>query len=42
MISDEDLAHVERDALDRYWKAVELADGCRRVWEEAGCPLTVV
>ncbi len=32
---------MERDAVERYWRAVGLADGARAAWQEAGCPLTV-
>jgi hypothetical protein len=32
---------AERDALERYWRAVELAGGVRGGWEAAEMPLTV-
>ena len=38
--SDPELEQVERDALERYWRAVELADGARAAWEQADRPLT--
>ena len=36
MISDEELDQLERDALERYWRALELADGVRQAWEADG------
>lgn len=42
MPTDVELAAVVPDALERYWRAVELADGVRAAWEEAGRRLTVV
>jgi hypothetical protein len=39
--SDEELEQVARDAIERYRRAVELVDGAREAWEEAGQPLTV-
>jgi hypothetical protein len=41
VISDDDALQADRDALERYWHAVELADGIRAAWEEAGKPLIV-
>ncbi len=40
-IRDEDLEQVVRDALERYWKAVERADAVERAWIEAERPLIV-
>lgn len=40
-ITDDERRQVERDALERYWRAVELADGARAAWEDAGEPLIV-
>ena len=42
MVTDAELEQVVRDALGRYWRAVELADGVRRAWEDAEMPLTEV
>jgi hypothetical protein len=39
-LNDEDALRVERDALERYWRAVELADGVRVAWEAEDRPLT--
>ena len=32
-VSDEELARVQRGALERYWNAVELADLARKAWK---------
>jgi hypothetical protein len=40
-VTDEEALQVERDALERYWRAVELADGVREAWTEEGQPLTM-
>lgn len=40
-MTDEEALQVERDALERYWAALELADGVRRAWETEDKPLTV-
>jgi hypothetical protein len=42
MATDEELSKVAQDALERYWRAVELADATRLAWEEDGRLLTVV
>ena len=41
MPTDVELAQVVQDALERYWRAVELADGVRAAWVDAGSVLTV-
>lgn len=41
-MTDEELLQVERAALARYWRAVELADGVRAAWEKDDRALTVV
>jgi len=40
-VTDEEALQVERDALERYWRTVELADGVRAAWEQEGSVLTV-
>jgi hypothetical protein len=40
-VTASELEQVARDGLERYWRAVELADGARAAWVEAGRPLTV-
>jgi hypothetical protein len=35
-----ELQQVAQDALERYWRAVELADGAREAWVAARQPLT--
>jgi hypothetical protein len=40
-LTDEEALKVEQDALERYWRAVELADGVRAAWEKDGQALTV-
>jgi hypothetical protein len=42
MATTAELEQVVQDALERYWRAVELADGVRRAWEDAEMPLTEV
>jgi hypothetical protein len=42
MPTDAELEQVVNDSLTRYWAALELADGVRRAWVEAGSVLTVV
>ena len=42
MATDAELEQVVQDALERYWRSVELADGVRRAWEDAEMPLTEV
>ncbi len=39
--SAEELEQVARDAIERYWAAVEMADGVREAWKEQGELLTV-
>jgi hypothetical protein len=41
VLTEDDREQVERDALERYWRAVELADAVRAEWEAAGRPLVV-
>ena len=41
MPTDVELGQVVQDALERYWRAVELADGVRAAWVDAGSVLTV-
>lgn len=40
-MTDDELKQIEQDALERYWRAVELADATRSAWEDAGSPLIV-
>jgi len=40
-VTDQEALQVERDALERYWRAVELAGGVRVAWEADGRELTV-
>jgi hypothetical protein len=42
MPTEAELEQVVQDSLVRYWAALELADGVRRAWVEAGKVLTVV
>ena len=40
-MNDDDYLQADRDAWERYCAAVELADGTRAAWVDAGSPLTV-
>jgi hypothetical protein len=41
-MTNEEALQVERDALARYWRAVQRVDGIQQAWQEAGGVLTVV